>query len=318
LRALREAIALHVRQFRGITADPEQIIVVEGAQAAMHLAAMVLAAPGDSIVIEDPCYALARAAFEVHGLEMRPIRVDRDGLIVEDLPKEARFAFVTPTHQFPLGGTLPVARRIALLAWARRENAYIIEDDYDSEFTSKGRPLPALQSLDRDERVIYVGSFSKTLAPAIRLGYAIAPPHLASAFRLTRAGTSLGVAVQLQATMATFISEGHFARHLRRTNGIYERRRTILTDALRELAGSTFEIGPSQTGLHVALIAKQRFGDRALTVTTDDQRLVALSTLCIKRRDCHGFVLGFTNGADAEIEQAAAGVVRSLHAPTRI
>ena len=180
LRILQEAIATHVRQFRGVTTQPEHVIVLEGAQAAMHLAAFVLAEPGDRIAIEDPCYALARAAFEAYGLRVAAVRVDARGLDVERLPHDAKLAFVTPTHQFPLGGLLPVARRIALLAWAKRSNAYILEDDYDSEFTSKTRPLPALQSLDRDERVLYIGSFSKTLAPAVRLGYLIVPPHLAA------------------------------------------------------------------------------------------------------------------------------------------
>ncbi|HLI97967.1 MAG TPA: PLP-dependent aminotransferase family protein [Candidatus Baltobacteraceae bacterium] len=311
LRELRDAIAMHVRQFRGINARPDQIIVVEGAQAAMHLANLVLTRAGDIIAIEDPAYALARASFEGHGLQLHPVRVDRDGVQTDALPARARCAFVTPTHQFPLGGTLPLARRLELLAWAKRYDSYILEDDYDSEFTARARPLPALQSLDRDERVIYIGSFSKTLAPGIRTGYLVIPPHLARIFRTARASTSLGLSLQAQLTLATFLLEGHFARHIRRMNAIYERRRTILAQALASLEGA-FTCGPMQVGLHIALVANEPFDDQGLSRALDGQRLVALSSLCIARTDCAGFTLGFTNGTDADVESAGRALVAAL------
>jgi GntR family transcriptional regulator/MocR family aminotransferase len=312
LRSLREAIAAHVGQFRGVTTQAENVVVVEGAQAAIHLAAFVLAPPGARIVVEDPCYALARAAFEAFGLQLHPVAVDDDGIRVDALPRDASLAFVTPTHQFPLGGTLPVSRRMALLAWARETNAYVIEDDYDSEFTSKTRPLPALQSLDRDERVVYVGSFSKTLAPVLRLGFIIAPPHLAKAFRAARASAALGVAVALQATVSDFIVRGHFARHIRKMNAVYERRRSILADAMTPYLGSAFRLGPMQTGLHVAVTGRRDFDDVGASEAPGEQRLVALSRLCVARRDCRGFVLGFTNGSDDAIRRAATLVVQTL------
>jgi GntR family transcriptional regulator / MocR family aminotransferase len=311
LRRLRDAIALHVRQFRGINARSEQIVVVEGAQAAMHLAAIVLTQTGDTIAIEDPAYALARAAFEGHGLRLHPVRVDRDGIRTDALPSHARCAFVTPTHQFPLGGTLPLTRRLELLAWAKRHDTYIFEDDYDSEFTARARPLPALQSLDRDERVVYIGSFSKTLAPGIRTGYVIVPPHLARSFRAARANTSLGVSVHVQATLAMFLHDGHFARHIRRMNAIYERRRAILAQALAPL-DAAFTCGPAEVGLHIALIAKRPFEDRTLSRALDGQRLVPLSSLCIERTDCYGFALGFTNGSDTDVEGAARALTRHV------
>jgi len=313
LQSLREAIAVHVRQFRGIAAQPDQIVVVEGAQAAIHLSAFVLGRPHGRVVVEDPCYALARAAFEMHDLQLYPVRVDRDGLVVDALPRDAALAFVTPTHQFPLGGALPFGRRSALLEWAaRRDGTYIIEDDYDSEFTFKTRPLPPLQTLDREERVVYVGSFSKTLAPAVRLGYIIAPPHLASAFTTARACTSLGVSIALQATLANFIAEGHYARHIRRMNAVYERRRAILIEALSPALGADFRLGPSQSGLHVALIGGRRFDDAGTASAANGHRLVALSQLCIRRRDCRGYVLGFTNGSDREIQSAASEVAKRI------
>lgn len=313
-RALREAIAMHVRQFRGVSAEPDQIIVLEGAQAAMHLAAVVLMRAGDTIAIEDPCYALARAAFEAHALHLHAVPVDSDGMQTAALPARARCAFLTPTHQFPLGGTLALARRLELLTWAKRNDAYILEDDYDSEFTARARPLPALQSLDRDERVLYIGSFSKTLAPGVRIGYMIVPSHLASIFRTARASTSLGVSLHAQATLATFIGDGHFARHIRRMNSVYEKRRTALAEALAPLHRA-FDLGPMQVGLHIALIAKAPFDDRALARTLEGQRLVALSSLCLERSDCRGFALGFTNGTDAEVADAAEALATALRRP---
>lgn len=305
LRALQEAIVTHLRLFRGVAALPAQVIVVEGAQAALHLTALVLSSPEERVIVEDPCYALARAAFELYRLKPHPVPVDSAGIDPGRLPRKARFAYVTPTHQFPLGGTLPVARRLELLSWAEGAGAYILEDDYDSEFTAKTRPLPALQSLDRAERVLYAGSFSKTLAPGIRLGYLIVPPHLVSAFRVARASSSLGVSFQLQATVADFIDRGHLARHIRRMNAIYERRREILTAAITPRLRRPFRLGPAQTGLHVALIGDRRFEDKRFALMPDGQRLASLSALCVKRRDCRGFLLGFANGSDSQIESAA-------------
>ncbi len=312
LSALQDAIALHVRQFRGVTANAKQIVVVEGAQAALHLIASVLARAGDRVIVEDPCYALARAAFETHDLSLVPVPVDADGLCVDAIPCAARLAYVTPTHQYPLGGALPVARRTVLLQWAVECGGYIVEDDYDSEFTSKAQPLPPLQCLDREERVVYVGSFSKTLAPGIRVGYIVAPPHLVDAFTVARAVAGLGIGIHLQATLADFVAHGHFARHIRRANAIYDRRRTILVDALQPALRAGFRLGPSLTGLHVALSAKPGFDDVAAASTVRGQRLVALSALCIRRRDCRGFLLGFTNGSDEEIAAAAGAVVKAI------
>ncbi|HKE37289.1 MAG TPA: PLP-dependent aminotransferase family protein, partial [Candidatus Baltobacteraceae bacterium] len=250
LRSLREAISRHIAQFRGVVADPDQVIVVEGAQGAMHLIAFTLTQPGDAIAIEDPCYQHARAVFRAHRLSLRAVPVDESGMRTDELPRVAALAYVSPSHQFPLGVALPQARRIELLQWAQRSNAYVIEDDYDSEFDA--HPLPSLQSLDREGRVIYAGTFSKTLAPGLRLGYVVAPPHLADTFRTARDVVSLGAPAQLQATLADFIAGGYFSRHVRRMVGVYERRRRIVVDALTQNLPTEFKVGPAQTGLHVA------------------------------------------------------------------
>jgi GntR family transcriptional regulator/MocR family aminotransferase len=313
LPALREAIARHIAQFRGVVADPRRVIIVEGAQGALQLAALVLARRGDRVAVEDPCYQLARASFSAHDLMLEGVTVDDDGLRPSELPDGATLAYVTPSHQFPLGGTLPLARRTQLLEWARRVNAYVIEDDYDSEFDA--HPVPALQSLDRDERVVYVGTFSKTLAPGIRLGYVVAPEHLAESFRFARTLSGLGSSAQVQATLAEFIAGGHFSRHIRRMTRIYERRRGILVGILSRELPRGFTIGPAQTGLHVAIVAPSDFDDvRVANSMRNGERVLPISQMCVQRTDCKGLMVGFSAGSDDELSRSAANLAASLHA----
>ncbi|HEY1978050.1 MAG TPA: PLP-dependent aminotransferase family protein [Candidatus Baltobacteraceae bacterium] len=310
LRALREAISRHIAQFRGVVADPDQVVVVEGAQGAMHLIAVALSQPGDAIAVEDPCYQNARAVFRLHGLKLRPVSVDEMGMRTAELPSEAALAYVSPSHQFPLGVALPQGRRIELLQWAQRTNAYVIEDDYDSEFDA--HPLPSLQSLDRDGRVIYTGTFSKTLAPGLRLGYLVAPPHLAPAFRAARDVVSLGTSAQLQATLADFIAQGYFSRHVRRMNGVYERRRRILVDALTRDVPPGFKLGPAQTGLHVALWGPRDFDDVTAADSMGAGRCLPFSTMCVRRKDCKGLLVGFSAGGDEAVANAATALAHQL------
>jgi len=311
LPALREAIAHHVAQFRGVVADAGRIVVVEGTQSALHLIAFALAKRGDRIAIEDPCYQLARAIFSAHGLALEGVAVDDHGLRTSELPASAALAYVTPSHQFPLGGALPLARRAALLDWANRNGAYVIEDDYDSEFCA--HPLPALQSLDRNERVVYVGSFSKTLAPGLRLGYVVAPPHLAQTFAFARSVTTLGASAGLQWTVAEFIARNYFSRHVRRMTAAYERRRRVWAETLVERLPRGFRIGPAQTGLHAAVVGPPDFDDvLAANALPAAERVLPLSPLCIERTDCRGLVVGFSAGDDASIAHAARALARRL------
>lgn len=312
LLALREAISRHIAQFRGVVADPQQIIVVEGTQGALHLAAFVLLAAEDRVAIEDPCYQLARAVFTAHGCVLRGISVDDNGIRTDELPTEIKLAYVTPTHQFPLGGSLPLARRTQLLEWARETGSYIVEDDYDSEFDS--HPLPALQSLDRDERVIYIGTFSKTLAPGLRLGYVVAPPHLEELFRFARDLMSLGASTHLQATLASFITRGHFSRHVRRMAKIYERRRRILVSELERRLPPGCRIGPAQTGLHLTVHGPADFDDvRAANSMPNGHRVLPVSSLCVDRTDCRGLAMGFSAGNEATIASAARSLADVFH-----
>lgn len=313
LLTLREAIARHIAQFRGVVADPSRIIIVEGAQGALHLAAFVLARRGDRVVIEDPCYQLARATFAAHDLVLEGVAVDDDGLRTSELPGAATLAYLSPSHQFPLGGTLPLSRRAELLDWARRVDAYVIEDDYDSEFDA--HPIPALQSMDRDERVIYVGTFSKTLAPGLRLGYVVAPEHLAESFRFAREIFSLGASAQLQATLAEFIAGGYFSRHIRRMTKIYERRRALLIGVLARNLPREFRLGPAQKGLHVAIIGPSGFDDvRFVNAMAGGERVLPISRLCVKRTDCAGLLVGFSAGSDDALMRSAKALAESLRA----
>lgn len=308
---LRQAISRHIAQFRGVVAEPDQVIVVEGTQGGLHLSAFVLMRCGDRVAIEDPGYQNASAVFMAHGLELYGVPVDDDGIRTDLLPERASLAYVTPSHQFPLGGALPLARRTELLDWAHRTDAYVVEDDYDSEFDT--HPLPALQSLDRDERVIYIGTFSKTLAPGLRLGYVVVPPHLAETFRSTREITSLGASAELQATMADFIAQGHFSRHVRRMATSYERRRHLVVNELAKNLPRGFSVGPAHTGLHVAIGGPADFDDvRAANSMPGGQRVMPVSQLCVERTDCKGLVMGFSAGSDEAVTIAARDLALSL------
>jgi len=314
--ALRRAIAGHIAQFRGVVAEPEQITVTAGTQGALHLIAFTLGRCGNPAVLEDPSYQYASAVFAVHALRSRPVKVDDFGLRTSELPRRATLAYVTPSHQFPLGGAMPLARRAELLEWSGRANAYIIEDDYDSEFDA--HPVPALQSLDRDERVVYVGTFSKTLAPGVRIAYVVAPPHLTQAFRSAREVTSRGVSERVQATVAAFITRGHFSRHVRRMSTVYERRRNILVDVLSKKLPREFTIGPSRTGLHVAVQGPPDFDDVGVANSLPQgHRVLPLSLLCIARTDCKGVVAGFSAEDDEAVADAAGMLAASLRARLR-
>lgn len=251
---LRAAVASYVVSARGVRCDPDQIIIVEGAQVALDLATRVLLDPGDTAWIEDPGFPGARGVLEGNGATVVPVPVDGEGISVDagamrGLPP--RLIYVTPSHQFPLGLAMSPSRRAQLLRYAADNNSWIVEDDYLSEFRYAGRPLQALQGMDDDGRVIYVGSFSKMLFPAIRLGYVVVPKALVPAFTSARAVSGLHASTPTQAVLAEFISEGHFVRHLRRMRNLYlERQKVLLKAAASELRGiMSFE--PADAGMHL-------------------------------------------------------------------
>ncbi|GAA3210993.1 PLP-dependent aminotransferase family protein [Actinocorallia longicatena] len=245
---LREAIARHVAVARSVRADPLDVLVTAGAQQAVGLIARVLLPPGSIAAVEDPGYPPVRHALTAAGMTVARVPVDGEGLVVDALPDDARLVFLTPSHQFPLGMPMSAGRRVALLAWAERHDAVLIEDDYDSEFRFSGRPLEALHSLDPSGRVVYVGSFSKSMLPILRLGFLVAPPSLRRALRTAKYVTDWHVPLPEQAALAAFLTEGSFIRHVRRMRREYAVRRGLL------LAGLPPELTPVPTaaGLHLS------------------------------------------------------------------
>ncbi|MEM7414879.1 MAG: PLP-dependent aminotransferase family protein [Gemmatimonadota bacterium] len=279
---LRAAVARHLRSNRGVRCHADDIIVTTGSQEGLSLAFEVMAARDDEVWIENPGYFGARNAARVVGLRPRPVPVDHEGLVVSEgirLWPRARGAYVTPSHQFPTGCLLSARRRVELLDWAHRHDAYVVEDDYDSEFRLEGRALPALQGIDEHERVIYVGSFSKSLAPAIRLGFLVLPPQLrdrALQIRIDRTGMQ---PLWIQRAAALFIEEGHFARHVRRTRALYRKRRDALVEAvevclegrasLRTPTGSMHALLDLEVGLHAATVAHRLRRSGVIVVPAD-------------------------------------------------
>ncbi|GAA2998952.1 PLP-dependent aminotransferase family protein [Streptosporangium longisporum] len=248
---LREAIARHVGISRSVRASAADVLVTQGAQQALDLIGRVLIEPGCEVAVEDPGYPPARRLFRSLGARVTGVPVDAEGLDVSALPDSARLVYVTPSHQFPLGTAMSLGRRTALLDWAGRRGAVVIEDDYDSEFRFGGRPLEPLQSLDRDGHVVYVGSFSKTLLPMLRLGFLIAPASLRPALRTAKRLTDWHGETPTQAALARFIDEGLLARHVRRATREYAaRRERILSTLGRDFSG-LLEPVPSAAGLHL-------------------------------------------------------------------
>ncbi len=250
---LRQALADRLAHWRGIVCQPEQVVIVNGAQQALDMLLRLLVEPGDEVLMESPGYADAAALFQAHGARLTPVPVDDDGfctaLIAPD--SEAVLAFVTPSNQFPRGGAMPLARRLALLRWARQQGAFVVEDDYDGELRYDGRPLSALKSLDEGDQVIYLGTFSKVLFPALRLAYVVLPEVLVRPFILAKGLVDRGAPTLTQAAVADFIAEGHFDRHLHHLRVAYGRRRQALVDALRHYLGDRVSFVSEPAGLHV-------------------------------------------------------------------
>ncbi len=262
---LRRAIAEYLRAARGVNCTWEQVIVTSGSQQALDLAARVLLDAGDTAWVEDPGYFGVRGAWTAAGVRCMPVPVDAEGLSVaqgELLAPHARMVYVSPSHQYPLGVTMSLARRMALLTWARRGSAWIAEDDYDSEFRYAGRPLAALQGLDTSGRVIYIGTFSKVLFPALRLGYMVVPDGTVDAFAGARALADRHPPGPSQALVAEFLVEGHFARHVRRMRTLYAERQAALISAAHREWDGLLEVSPADAGMHLVAWLPEGTSDR--------------------------------------------------------
>jgi GntR family transcriptional regulator/MocR family aminotransferase len=247
---LRAALQAYLWRARGLRCEPERIIVVNGSQQGLDLCARLLLDPGDRAVMEDPGYNLARQVFLAAGAEVVPAAVDRDGMRTEGLPA-ARLAYVTPSHQFPLGGVLSAARRLDLLAWARHAGAHVIEDDYDSEYRFDIAPIPPLQAMDDAGRVIYLGTVSKTLSPTLRLGYLVLPPALLASFAKAKRLADRHAPGLEQEALADLIHSGAYERHVRRVRRRNGERRAALLAGLAALPGDAVTVAGAAAGLHV-------------------------------------------------------------------
>jgi GntR family transcriptional regulator/MocR family aminotransferase len=256
LPALREAIAQHVSFSRGVVCVDQDVVVCNGAQQALDLIARVLIQPGNIVAMEDPGYTPARLVFSAQGAQVASIPVDSEGMCVELIPQGTRLIYVTPSHQFPLGMPMSQARRIALLARAQQLGAVIIEDDYDSDFRYEGRPTDSLQSMDERGIVAYVGTFSKTLLPQLRLGYAVLPPALIEAVINAKQLTDWHTSTLPQWALAKFIADGYLLKHIRRCHGIYAGRRERILARVNSDLAPWFEAVPSIAGFHMALLCK--------------------------------------------------------------
>jgi GntR family transcriptional regulator/MocR family aminotransferase len=296
-RTLREAIARHVAVSRGGTVSPDEVTVTNGTQQALDVVARVLLSNLDRVAVEDPGYWPPRRLFEAHGARVVGVSVDREGIIVDAIPRNVRAVYVTPSHQYPTGVAMTLSRRQALLAWAERHDVAIIEDDYDSEFRFSVRPLEPLRTLDRTGRVVYVGSFSKSLLPSLRVGFLIAPRSLQAAVHRAKFLADWHSPTLVQVALARFIDQGDFARYLRRVNKIYRERHELIASALASDFGDHLEPIPSFSGLHMAARARHISVD-GIDMIADRARArdVAIQTLApfaVGEHSNAGIVLGY-------------------------
>jgi GntR family transcriptional regulator / MocR family aminotransferase len=316
-RPLRACIAAHLRSTRAVQCDADQVIIVAGSQQALDLTARVLLNPGDAAWVEDPCYPGARNALLAAGSKVIPVSVDDQGFDLAaglKLCREARLVYVTPSHQYPLGVTMSLSRRLALLDWAKQTGAWVVEDDYNSEFRYSGRPLSSLQGLDQNGRVIYVGTFSKTTFPSLRLGCVVVPKDLADAFIAARALIDRHSPSIDQAILTDFIEGGHFARHVRQMRSLYsERQEMLLAAAGSELAG-LLEVKRAAAGMHLIGWLPQGVSDNAAAAAARRRCVEAapLSAYSSEPLSRGGLVLGYAAVNARQIKDGTQRLARAL------
>jgi GntR family transcriptional regulator/MocR family aminotransferase len=304
---LCEAIAQYLGAARGVVCRPEQVIVVAGAQAGLDLACRLLLDPGDAAWIEEPGYVGARGALLGASATLVPVPVDDEGLDVAAGARRApraRLAYTSPSHQLPLGVTTSLARRLQLLDWATRAGAWILEDDYDSEYRYGGRPIAAMQGIDATGRVIYVGTFSKTLFPALRVGYLVVPPSLVEPFGVAMRHTGHSAPVAVQAALADFIADGYFAAHVRRMRVLYATRQARLVRAARKHLVDV-DLRPAEAGMHLVAELPADADDVAIAVRALEAGVSVrtLSSHYLERPLRRGLLLGYAGVGEREIDR---------------
>jgi GntR family transcriptional regulator/MocR family aminotransferase len=306
-RGLRESIARHIGVSRGMAVSADDVAVTSGTQQALDVVSRVLVGPNDLVAVEDPGYPPPRRLLESLGVRIVGVPVDRDGLVVEALPRRARVVYVTPSHQYPLGVSMSLARRLALLAWAEQNKAAIVEDDYDIEFRFQGRPIEPVQTLDTAGRVIYVGSFSKTMLPTLRLGFIVTPPSLRGAVHKAKFVTDWHTSLLVQAALARFIDDGGFARHIRRMGAVYRVRHEMVTRTLTTEFADHLELISSSAGLHVSALARtssaEKLGAIARRASEAGVEVQQLARFAVGAPGRAGLVLGYGAIPTAHIEE---------------
>jgi GntR family transcriptional regulator / MocR family aminotransferase len=316
---LRSTIAEYLRHFRAVSCEPERIFILSGSQQALHLVARMILNEGDPAWIEDPSYPGARWALLALGAKVISVPIDDEGMVLErgiQLHKAPKLIYVTPSHQFPLGVTMSLNRRLSLLNWAKRVGSWVVEDDYDSEFRYSGKPLSSLQGLS-PEYVIYVGTFSKSMFPALRLGYVVLPQQLVKTFSEFRRATDYCAPYLTQASVNQFIVDGHFAHHLHRMRALYADRQSVMLGALKQHFGDHLRVANAGTGLNlVAWLPESVSGIRASQLASE-RGLVTIPLSMFysspPRRD--GLFLGFAAINQRQIREGVETLARALNGP---
>lgn len=316
---LRGAISEYLNAVRGLHSSADQVIVTSGAQQAIDLIIRAFVNTGDKVWIEDPGYAGIKGSLTAAGAELVPVPVDDAGLDVDHALRsapDAKMAIVTPSHQYPLGSVMSLSRRLQLLEWAADTDAWILEDDYDSEYRYAGRPLSALQGLDRRGSVIYVGTFSKVLFPGIRLGYMVAPPSLVEPILEIRRALDDQTAIAMQPVLAEFIESGHFAAHIRRMRTLYAHRQKVLIDALSDNLSDVLDVSADEAGMHLVArikpdchLSDQDIADEA---TKHGLTVYPLSSFCIDQKGFNGLVLGYASVEEKVIREGVVTLAKLI------
>jgi GntR family transcriptional regulator/MocR family aminotransferase len=297
-----------------VVCDPSQIIVVSGSQQALDLISRVLVKPGDATAVEDPSYQGTVAVLRGAAARLLPIPVDRDGLDPTLIPRSASIAFVTPSHQFPTGATLPLGRRLALLQWARSRNGLIVEDDYDGEFRYRGQLLESLQGLDSGSRTIYIGTFSRTIYPALRIGYLVPPKRLVAAIVAAKWLCDRHTPSLEQKALAQFISSGLYERYLFRARRRNAARREVLLDAIGKYLGNRVEVTGDGAGAHIVLWPRDQVAEDRIIAAAASRGVAVygIAAYCLKRSSPAGILLGYSQLTEREIEEGIRRLAKAI------